>query len=316
MNKKLFITLLANLIVMYSIGQTIPSTVPTNGLIGWWPLDGNANDISGNNYNGTNSGAVANSNRYGVPNSCLYFDQDYVEVLGIPFNLQNDFTFSYWQKLNTYNDTRVIVDVNQNTICNGTPHIWQYLDSIRLGMCGTATNSKSLGGQSTLKNIWINYTFTNQGGTTIMYKNGVQLFSLSNIWPSTTSIQFTLANGGNSSWIHGQPSDIYLDDVGLWNRVLTESEITGLLSTNVSVSNVNKNNGIKIFPIPAREYIYIANQGQQKEYNYRIFDYVGKLVKSGLIKSNDKINIENLSSGHYILKLENEQITGFKIIKE
>ncbi|NBU91173.1 MAG: LamG domain-containing protein, partial [Flavobacteriia bacterium] len=31
-----------------------PSYVPANGLIGWWPFNGNANDESGNGNNGTN----------------------------------------------------------------------------------------------------------------------------------------------------------------------------------------------------------------------------------------------------------------------
>jgi hypothetical protein len=35
-----------------SFSQNIPSYVPKNGLIGWWPFNGNANDESGNGNNG------------------------------------------------------------------------------------------------------------------------------------------------------------------------------------------------------------------------------------------------------------------------
>ena len=31
----------------------IPNYVPQNGLVGWWPFNGNANDESGNGNNGT-----------------------------------------------------------------------------------------------------------------------------------------------------------------------------------------------------------------------------------------------------------------------
>ena len=31
-----------------TFGQTVPSNVPTTGLVGWWPFTGNANDESGN----------------------------------------------------------------------------------------------------------------------------------------------------------------------------------------------------------------------------------------------------------------------------
>jgi hypothetical protein len=31
-----------------SSAQTLPDYLPTNGLVGWWPFNGNANDESGN----------------------------------------------------------------------------------------------------------------------------------------------------------------------------------------------------------------------------------------------------------------------------
>jgi hypothetical protein len=30
------------------MAQNVPNYVPTNGLVGWWPFNGNANDESGN----------------------------------------------------------------------------------------------------------------------------------------------------------------------------------------------------------------------------------------------------------------------------
>ena len=44
------------------------------GLLGWWPLDGNGSDISGNNRHGTVSGAVASQDRNGWENHGMYFD--------------------------------------------------------------------------------------------------------------------------------------------------------------------------------------------------------------------------------------------------
>jgi hypothetical protein len=32
--------------------------IPTNGLVGYYPFSGNSNDLSGNNNNGTVTGAV------------------------------------------------------------------------------------------------------------------------------------------------------------------------------------------------------------------------------------------------------------------
>ena len=38
--------------------RTLPSYVPTNGLVGWYPFNGNTNDESGNGNDGVNNGGV------------------------------------------------------------------------------------------------------------------------------------------------------------------------------------------------------------------------------------------------------------------
>ena len=54
--------------------QSLPSYVPTNGLIGWWPFKGNADDDSGNNHHGTVPGAVLANDRNGNANGAYEFD--------------------------------------------------------------------------------------------------------------------------------------------------------------------------------------------------------------------------------------------------
>ena len=55
--------------------QNVPNYVPTNGLVGWWPFNGNANDESLNGNNGMVSGASLMNDRNGVANSSYSFDQ-------------------------------------------------------------------------------------------------------------------------------------------------------------------------------------------------------------------------------------------------
>jgi hypothetical protein len=49
--KQLLTLLFIGIASLYA--QTVPSYVPTNGLVGWWPFNGNANDESGNGNNGS-----------------------------------------------------------------------------------------------------------------------------------------------------------------------------------------------------------------------------------------------------------------------
>ena len=82
----------------------IPSYVPTNGLVGWWPFNGNANDESGNGNNGTVNGASLTSDRFGNGGKALSFDglSNYVEVPhSSTFNSTNKITISLWIKPTT-----------------------------------------------------------------------------------------------------------------------------------------------------------------------------------------------------------------------
>ncbi|MFN5402036.1 MAG: hypothetical protein ACK5AS_07970, partial [Bacteroidota bacterium] len=57
-----------------TMAQIVPSYVPTNGLVGWWPFTGNANDESGNGNNATVNGAVLTSDRFGNSNAAYSYD--------------------------------------------------------------------------------------------------------------------------------------------------------------------------------------------------------------------------------------------------
>jgi hypothetical protein len=46
-----------------SFAQNIPNYLPINGLVGWWPFNGNANDESGNANNGAVNGATLSQDR-------------------------------------------------------------------------------------------------------------------------------------------------------------------------------------------------------------------------------------------------------------
>jgi len=65
-----------------AVGQSVPSYVPTNGLVGWWPFNGNAQDASGNGNHGTVNGATLTSDRYGNQNGSYSFDglDDFIEI--------------------------------------------------------------------------------------------------------------------------------------------------------------------------------------------------------------------------------------------
>jgi hypothetical protein len=71
----------------------IPSFVPTNGLVGWWPFNGNANDESGNGNHGTPGlGVTLGSDRYGILNTAYDFNGNgNISLTSIPTTGNSDF---------------------------------------------------------------------------------------------------------------------------------------------------------------------------------------------------------------------------------
>jgi hypothetical protein len=82
---------------------------------------------------------------------------------------------------------------------------------------------------------WNYVLWTVNNDTTKMYVNNILVDTKSVIWPNFTNVDLTLGNAGNhcrgdkgSSNYHNQPSKVSIDEVRIYNRVLTETEIKKL----------------------------------------------------------------------------------------
>ena len=78
------------------------SQIPTNGLVGYWPFKGNANDESGNGHDGTVNGPTLTTDRFGNANSAYYFNGIHKIVTtfqGVGGN--HDRSISFWVKTGT-----------------------------------------------------------------------------------------------------------------------------------------------------------------------------------------------------------------------
>ena len=96
--KKQILTILLGVTTLTAFSQ-VPSYVPTNGLVGYWPFNGNANDESGNGNNGTVNGATLTTDRNGVDNKAYSFNgtSNKIEVPDAnSLDLTNAATISGW----------------------------------------------------------------------------------------------------------------------------------------------------------------------------------------------------------------------------
>jgi hypothetical protein len=68
-------------IATLDVVSTIPDYVPTSGLVGWWPFNGNANDISNNANNADHNSALLTSDRNNIPNQAYLFgNAQYIRI--------------------------------------------------------------------------------------------------------------------------------------------------------------------------------------------------------------------------------------------
>jgi hypothetical protein len=244
--KKILLSVLALLAFAASgTAQTLPSYVPANGLVGWWPFNGNANDESGNNNNGTVNGATLTADRFGNTGKAYSFDgssdyitTNYAGVLG-----NGSRTISAWVKVQSISSFSTIVGYGSNTSANGGTDSYTCMlrndgaggiEGISLDIDGSRITKSS----NVTSNTWHFYVwvFDNSISSSItdvkIYADGIlQTNVAENYVPfpaagiintiQEENVHFGKTN--SSYYLNGS-----LDDIAIYNRALTQQEITGL----------------------------------------------------------------------------------------
>ncbi len=226
-----------------SVLSQVPSYVPTSGLVGWWPFNGNANDESGNGNNGTVNGASLTSDRFGGFNKAYNFDgvDDFIEFGDIQsLNNSNAFSVSVFFNYNNLpsfpNDWYTVVADGSYADLDG----WGILiksDQILMRELDNF-NGLILNYNFSLNN-WYHITATCESDSIKLFINGQFLGGYFNLQPNltlNTSNSFRVGNGTMNN-VPPNSHPYYfsgkIDDIGLWNRALTQQEITNLYTSSV-----------------------------------------------------------------------------------
>jgi hypothetical protein len=235
-NKNLLLTGIVILgFALTTLAQTVPSYVPTSGLVGWWPFTGNANDESGNNNNGTVNGASLTSDRNGNANAAYYFNgvSNYIQL---PDNIKpSNISLSFWFKIAsdksdqklirhlycgfevTYNFTYSFASAGKNKL---NSNIYTTSTAAYSQIYNTIVNDGK----------WHQLSFTFDGLYYKVYIDGVSVYQSNSL--GTASVYYSSATNGFAIGRDGGASLFYyngdFDDLGVWNRALTQQEISSL----------------------------------------------------------------------------------------
>ena len=248
---KNFILLAMAIVASTVVGAQAPNYIPSEGLAGWWPLDGNALDGGSFENHGTVSGAVGTTNRYNEASGAMAFDgiDDHIVVADAPsLQITGNLTISLWYT------TPGPTGNYQTFLTKRSGGQWPYSFGLSHyygnGGCPGEldkyiTGRRNSGSQYDLRvtektyvsNQWTHAAMTIENDVVTFYENGLPIgstcfgdeFFVSPI-DQGAPLTFGTCNCGLSEMMTGS-----LDDIGIWNRALSPDEITTVFESIVIV---------------------------------------------------------------------------------
>lgn len=204
----------------------------TDGLVAYYPFNGNANDESGNGYTGTPDGVTLTSDRFGEAEKAYFFDGDgdHVRVEPAPnFWSTGNLTFSCWIKIQPGGQfqPRILHNGTLDVALNGTS------GSPKVAFAGRGFNGL---GYSMNLSSEVNYHVAGSydGTTAKLYLDGIEVASTNVIWNfQTTSLP--LGIGRNLETGTDKFAGV-IDDVRIYDRALSDVEIWELYSLKPTLS--------------------------------------------------------------------------------
>jgi hypothetical protein len=222
------------------IAQTI-----NNGLVAYYPFNGNANDESGNGNNGTVNGATLTTDRNGDINAAYSFNgtNNIISIANPFFNGQkvSQFTISAYFYLNS------LPAPNKNSTIWAKNGFWQAVgidvsDNGRLAFGGSIPSPQQYQSISSQPNIvqvnkWNNVTILYNNNNCYMYLNGTMVASSNSMAGYCDFGQYAAGNS-NSTNLIGCSNSVSTGNVNflngvmggfsIYNRVLSAAEVAYL----------------------------------------------------------------------------------------
>jgi hypothetical protein len=248
------------------------------------------------------------TDRFGNVGKAYDFDgvNDQINVNGTDFGTSS-FTISGWFLMNQ-NQINNLNSLNKQIFCGGYNNQDKIVEIIGYKVNGnykllqnirqTNPNNITIISPSNINNgNWGLFTLIKQPSKMYMYFNGVLIDSVNhNATDVMDNGNYVFGNGQgliSDRWWEGK-----LDDIGIWNRALTQQEITDLYNGNICYQNItvtdtlliNTNitgynpvtyeNTIRIWPNPTYDHITIdaGNLNTMSGYSIRIVNALGQQV--------------------------------------
>jgi hypothetical protein len=229
-------------VVFLSLWMTNALADLNEGLIGYWPFNGNADDESGHGNHGSINGAIPTIDRFGVLKSAYSFDgvDDRIVIpSSSSLNPVDQLTIAFWLNTNSITKDLPTPILHKGGSKNGEFNNREYsvwLDKRHFSLSSAGNNSDQHILNSTDNVVelgkWIFFTAVINRRNHLMkiYLNGQFDVSKEDDYYSFNNNGFSLNFGGRGEGASFAAFDGVLDEVRIYNRALAESEINALFN--------------------------------------------------------------------------------------
>jgi hypothetical protein len=232
-----------SLVVTY---YELPNAAPTNGLIAYYPFNGNANDESGNGNDGTVNSAVLTQDRFGVENKAYSIENNqWIDVQGLvgEFETGEPFSLSIW-----YNSTNASGVNHGNIMFSATQNVASFQNIFRVGLTSSGAiylaasdETESILGSALDDGEWHHLALVHNGANQLQVFNDNEVVSTLTDFPLNWDAAIFYDIGQDQD--NTNQTDFFnglLDDIHLYNRELSSTEIANIFesATNLAYSEV------------------------------------------------------------------------------
>lgn len=188
-----------------------------DGLVAYFPFSGNANDESGNGYLAVVYGPTLTADRFGNADSAYFFDNGFIETNVNGNQFTNSMSYSLWLKTDENNADYIISNEKDSF------YIYHSVNYLR------RSNEYEVFNVDLTNNTWHHLAVTYTDKSATVYINGLKFnqVSFSESFTFGDHFRFGKRDAADSPDFTG-----ILDDIRIYNRVLTDGEVYELYSGN------------------------------------------------------------------------------------
>ena len=235
---------------MVIIGKDCGSVSLEDGLVAYYPFNGNADDESGNNLNGTVNDALLTTDRFGNSNSAYSFDgiDDYIRITGA-LPITNNFTISFWAYCTNGSGYHNIISDGSSS-AGGSDFLINFMNNnigIRADKGAPLNYEDSSPTELSdldLINKWVHVVWVMNPTSSMIYLDNNLIATINEAGSNEGYHDEFSFIGARQVW--GSPDNFFqglLNDIRIYNRPLTQEEIQDLYQEkeNLTVTDIDGN---------------------------------------------------------------------------